>query len=216
MVKRDSRSSVQSSELIADVVFGKSGASYRARTIRDWADFYLLHLELPLLRQGKYHKTKSLVDDEDVKFACFPFLRFVHCERRTAVTFEKWIKSHLKVEVALDLSFPSLEGLHTAGLPSSDFCFKNTARAALTLTDMRVREQTSLHIEIVSLSKKMAEWQRRMEIYVGDGMETCIQPELSPDDCKIALVTQNECIFQAQFGKRKQEKNPGRRDPVRR
>jgi hypothetical protein len=56
MIKRDERSRIESSQLVADVVFGKSGASYRARTIRDWADYYLLHSKLPLLRQGKYQK----------------------------------------------------------------------------------------------------------------------------------------------------------------
>lgn len=69
MVKNNQRSRIESSGLVAEVVFGKSGASYRARTIRDWADFFSLHSKLPLLRQGKYQKTKSLIDDEDVKSA---------------------------------------------------------------------------------------------------------------------------------------------------
>ena len=38
MLKKDPRSRVSSSEKVAEVVFGKDGASYRSRTIRDWGD----------------------------------------------------------------------------------------------------------------------------------------------------------------------------------
>jgi hypothetical protein len=50
---------------------------------------------------------------------------------------------------------------------------------------------------------EMAEWQRRMETFVDEEMETCIQPELSPDETKVVLVTQGECIFQAHVGNRR-------------
>jgi hypothetical protein len=54
LVQADHRSRVASSEVIASVVFGKEGFSYRARSIRDWADDFCVHLELPSLRQGKF------------------------------------------------------------------------------------------------------------------------------------------------------------------
>jgi hypothetical protein len=57
MLKDNPRNRVRTSEAVADAVFRKSGASYRAHTIRDWADHYLVHLELHLLRQSKYQKT---------------------------------------------------------------------------------------------------------------------------------------------------------------
>lgn len=41
-----------------------------------WADQYVHHSELPLLRQGKFQKTKSLIDDEDVKSTCLYFVQF--------------------------------------------------------------------------------------------------------------------------------------------
>ena len=39
-------------------------------------------------------------------------------------------------------------------------------------------------------------------MFVGDEMETCIQPELAYNVSKVVLVTQDECIFQAQDGRR--------------
>ena len=102
MIKSNPRSRIESSGRIAEVVFGKSGASYRSRTIRDWADYYLLYFELPLLRQEKYQKTKSLIDDEDVKSACLTFLRSTPAEQRTALSFERWINSELKRQVGIE------------------------------------------------------------------------------------------------------------------
>lgn len=200
MLKRDSRSRIQSSELVAEVVFGKSGASYRARTIRDWADFYLLNLELPLLRQGKYQKTKSLIDDEDVKSACLSFLRSIPGERRTAATFEKWINSELKGQVGLDYDLSVSRRTAQNWLVKLEFRFQEY-RQGSAYVDGHERADVVAHRNRFVV--EMAEWQRRMEIYVGDEMETCIQPELSPDECKVVLVTQDECIFQAHDGSRR-------------
>jgi hypothetical protein len=102
MLKDNPRNKVRASGAVADVMFRKSGASYRARTIRDWADHYLVHLELPLLRQGKYQKTKSLNDDEDVKTACLSFLRSIPAERRNADSFQRWIISDLRSDICID------------------------------------------------------------------------------------------------------------------
>lgn len=59
---------------------------------------------------------------------------------------------------------------------------------------------------------EMENWQLRMETYVGDEMETCIQPELSNGDRKIVLVTQDESIFQAHDGCRKIWQEGSRKD----
>ena len=100
MLKQNLCNRARASEAVAYVVFGKSGASYRARTIRDWADHFLSHSERPLLRQGKFQKTKSLVDDEDVQTACLTFLKSIRAEQRNAISFEKWISTELSEDLA--------------------------------------------------------------------------------------------------------------------
>jgi hypothetical protein len=40
LVQEEGRTRVVSSELVASVVFGKHGASYRARSNRDWVDHF--------------------------------------------------------------------------------------------------------------------------------------------------------------------------------
>jgi hypothetical protein len=102
MLKKNPRNRVRASEMVADVFLGKSGVTYRARTIRDWADHFMLHSKLLLLRQGKFQKTKSLIDDEDVKSACLSFLRSISAEQRNAISFEKWLNSKLKDQVGID------------------------------------------------------------------------------------------------------------------
>ena len=169
------------------------------KTIRDWADYYLLHSELPLLRQGKYQKTKSLIDDEDVKSACLTFLRSTPAEQRTALSFERWINSELKRQVGIeyDLSI----SLRTAQnwLTKLDFRFQEY-RQGSTYVDGHERPDVVAHRN--SFVDEMTQWQRRMEMFVGDEMETCIQPELASNVSKVVLVTQDECIFQAHDGRR--------------
>ena len=40
---------------------------------------------------------------------------------------------------------------------------------------------------------EMTEWKRRIETYVGDDMEICIEPELPSGERKVVLVTQADC-----------------------
>ena len=108
MMKDISCRRIESSQMVADMFFGKSGASYHARTIRDWSDYYLRHSELPLLGQGKYQKTKSLIDDEDVKLVCLSFSRSLPAEQRTAVTFG--LRPNIHADFANACSFRKIWG----------------------------------------------------------------------------------------------------------
>ena len=200
MLQKNTRSRIQSSELVAEVFFGKSGESYRARTIRDWAEYYLLHLDLPLLRQGKYQKTKSLIDDEDVRSCCLSFLRSTPSEKRTAATFERWINSELKKEAGIDYDLSVSRRTAQNWLLKLGFCFQEY-RQGSAYVDGHERPDVVAHRN--RFVDEMAEWQRRMETFVGDEMETCIQPELDSGKNKVVLVTQDECIFQAHDGARR-------------
>lgn len=200
MLKKDPRSRVRSSEMVAGVVFGKSGSSYRARSIRDWTDHYLLHSELPDLRQGKFQKTKSLIEDEDVRSACMSFLRSVPAEQRNAIAFERWINSELKGKVGIDYDLSVSRRTAINWLVKLDFRYQEY-RQGSAYVDGHERPDVVAHRN--RFVDEMAAWQNRMEKFVGDEMETCIQPELSSGERKVILVTQDECIFQAHDGNRK-------------
>ena len=200
MVKNNPRSRIESSRMVAEIVFGKSGASYRARTIRDWADYFLLHSELPHLRQGKYQKTKSLIDDEDVKSACLSFLRSTRAELRTAASFERWINSELKSQVGIDYDLSVSKRTAQNWLIKLEFRFQEY-RQGSAYVDGHERPDVVAHRN--RFVEEMAEWQKRMDIYAGDEMEICIQPELSSGERKVVLVTQDECIFQAHDGSKR-------------
>ena len=162
LLKKDPRSRIRSSEMIADVVFGKSGASYRARSIRDWADHYLLHSELPRLRQGKYQKTKSLIDDEDVRFACLSFLRSIPADQRNASSFEKWINSELKSQVGIDYDLSVSKRTAINWLVKLDFRYQEY-RQGSAYVDGHERPDVVAHRN--RFVDEMVEWQRRMETW---------------------------------------------------
>ena len=198
--KKDRRSRVRSSEMVADVVFGKSGASYRAISIRDWADHYLLHSELPLLRQGKFQKTKSLIDDEDVRAACLSFLRSISAEQRNADSFQRWINSELKSRVGIDYDLSVTKRTAINWLVKLEFRYQEYRQGSAYVDGHERPDVVAHRIRFVD---EMTEWKRRMETYVGDDMEICIEPELPSGERKVVLVTQDECIFQAHDGNRR-------------
>ena len=198
--KRGSRNRIEASEKVAEFVFGKSGASYRSRTIRDWADHFILHSELPSLRQGKFQKTKSLIDDEDVKSACLSFLRSLPAEKRNAMAFECWINSELKGHIGIDYALSVTKRTAVNWLVKLGFNY-HEYRQGSAYVDGHERSDVVAHRN--RFVDEMIEWQRRMEIFVGDEMETCIQPELALGERKVVLVTQDECIFQAHDGSKR-------------
>lgn len=189
-----------SSERVAEVVFGKEGASYRSRTIRDWADFFLKHSSLPQLNQGKYQKTKSLIDDEDVSAACLSFLRSVRADKRDAVMFQNWINSELKALVGVDYELSVSKQTAINWLVKLNFQFEEYRQGSAYVDGHERPDVVAYRTKFID---EFALWQKRMESFEGEDMQTCISPELADDESKIVLVTQDECSFQAHDGQRR-------------
>ena len=152
------------------------------------------------MRQGKFQKTKSLIDDEDVKSVCLSFLRSTPANIRTAESFERWVNANLKSEIGIDYDLTISRRTAVNWLAQLDFQYQDY-RQGSTYVDGHERPDVAAHRN--QFVMEMEEWQRRMNVYVGDNMETCIQPELNPGEQKIVLVTQDECIFQAHDGSRR-------------
>lgn len=195
----DHRNKHRSSEMIANVLFGKSGASYRARTIRDWSDYYVEHLELPLLRQGKFQKTKSLIDDEDIRIACRSYLRSLRADQRDAFSFMTWVNGNLEAECGFDYDIDISERTARNWLHKLQFDY-DEYRTGSSYIDGHERPDVVDYRNIFVTD--MEKWQRRMEHYDGDQMENVVAPALEENERKVVLVTQDECIFQAHDGKR--------------
>ena len=65
---------VKASLNAAQMVFIDGGA-WKARQIRYWANYWLLHNALPASLQGKHQKSIRLIDDEDVAEKCHVWIR---------------------------------------------------------------------------------------------------------------------------------------------
>ena len=84
------------------------------------------------LRQGKFQKTKSLIDDEVVKSVCLSFLRSP-ANIRTAELFERWVNDNLKSEIGIDYEQPSLDEQPLIGFHSWIFNIRTIDKAAPSL-----------------------------------------------------------------------------------
>ena len=65
---------VKASMKAAKLVFIKN-ASYRAKTIRYWANYWFQYNHLPISYQGKHQKTVRLIDNEDIAEKCHIWIR---------------------------------------------------------------------------------------------------------------------------------------------
>lgn len=199
LVKASPHSKVASSEAVANVVFGKEGASYRSRSIRDWADHFCSTLSLPELRQGKFQKTKSLIDDEDVRAACLTFLRSVQPDKRDASLFMKWINSELKQLCDVEYDLTVSERTSRNWMTKLNFNFGEFKQGSAYIDGHERPDVVAHRARFVA---EMAVWQKRMESYEGDKMAIII-PQEERNARQVVLVTQDECIFQAHDGRRK-------------
>ena len=71
------QSKCSSSLMIATQLFEK-GTEWKALTIRTWAGHYVVHHSLPKSKHGRHQKVRSTIDSEDVRLACFSWLKSVN------------------------------------------------------------------------------------------------------------------------------------------
>ena len=199
MIKDEPESKLRSSEQVAGVVFGKGAGSYRSRSIRDWASYFCVNGRLPELNQGKYQKTKTLIDDEDVRIACTRYLRTTKADQRNAASLMKWINSNLASACNIDYPVTVSERTARNWMVKLNFSYKDYKQGS-SYIDGHERPDVVAHRQL--FVDTIANWQRRMETYEGENMEIAKMPVLEPGEMRVVLVTQDESIFQAHDGKR--------------
>jgi hypothetical protein len=89
--------------LEAASLFPAKSPGYQARSIRKWAQHFLETRSLPVHRQGRHIKTKSLNYDEDVARECRRYLKSQVNISITSHSFADWIKNHLHLKVDLPI-----------------------------------------------------------------------------------------------------------------
>lgn len=199
LLKANPCSKISASEAVASVIFGKDGGSYRSRTIRDWANFFCENLSLPELRQGKFQKTKSLIDDEDVRGACLTFLRSLKPDQRDGSIFMKWINSELRGLCDIEYNITVSERTARNWMTKLNFSFDEFKQGSAYVDGHERPDVVAHRARFVT---EMAVWQKRMETYEGETMELIV-PQEERSARQVVFVTQDECIFQAHAGRRK-------------
>jgi hypothetical protein len=164
LIKDDPKNKVHSSEEVAAIVFGKNGGSYRARTIRDWANNFCEYGKLPQLNQGKYQKTKALIDDEDVRIACIRFLRSTKPDQRNAATVMKWINENLSHPCEISYPLAVSERAARNWLVKLNFSYQDYKQGSHYINGHECPDVVSHRKSFVD---EMALWQKRMETYEG-------------------------------------------------
>ena len=183
---------------VASTHFRHRNATSQGRKIRLWADHFLAHQELPVYRQGCHVKTPSLVNDEDVSTACRTWLRSQRPDLICGASFANWIRSDLHIILSLHNPVQisdrtAVRWMHELGLSYNEF-------KRGVYNDGHEREDVVQYRE--QFLQRMLVYERRMAKFVGDDMNTVIEPELADSERKLVLVTHDESCFSSNDGRK--------------
>ena len=190
---------ISSSKQTAETHFRMRNPESYGRRVRYWAESYLAHEKLPPHRQGCHVKTPSLIHEGDVMRACRLWLRSQTPDSVCAASFSNWIKAELHKKLNLNKAIAvsertSVRWLHELGMSYKDY-------KPGSYCDGHEREDVVQYR--LSFLDRMQVYEKRMPQYVGDNMETVIEPELSVTEKKLVLVTHDESCFSSYDGRTK-------------
>lgn len=189
---------VAASTEVASTHFRHRNATSQGRRIRFWADFFLCHQKLPVYRQGCHVKTPSLIHDEDVRVACRTWLQSQNPDTICGASFANWVGSQLHEK--LEMSNPIKISVPTAVRWMHDLGLRYTEFKPGVYTDGHEREDVVQYREL--FLQRMDGYFRRTAKFVGDEMDTVIEPELADSERKLILVTHDESCFSSNEGRR--------------
>ena len=111
----------------AALLFPAKSTRYQARSIRNWARYFLENRRLPNHRQGKHIKTMSLIYDEDIASHCRRYLKSQINDSITAQSFANLVKDILHLETDLANSVliserTAIRWLHHLGMDYLKYC----------------------------------------------------------------------------------------------
>ena len=175
----DGKLKMQASADVAFSLYQKRGQwSYKARSIRGWADHYLKEGELKIFRQGLHVKTSSIITDEHVQVLFMSELREMKDEHRTPDTFQRLCNETLFKKIP---NAPEKISLSTAARWLKFLGYNPKLQQKGYYTDCHNKQDVVEHREEVFLPT-MSQYERRMQEYSGINMEISIPPDLLDED----------------------------------
>lgn len=196
---RDSpKNKISASLQIACELFPEGNSEWKARSIRQWATYFLANSKLPELKSGRHQKVSSLIDCEDVQNECLQWLRTANPNMVHSRSFSEWVQTQLHIR----LDNPEPVNL-------SD----RQARRWLNRLGFEYRQHQQCHNvdgherdDVVRYRKKfldrMAEYEKRMLKFVGDDCEVGFRPDLEEAVRPLVLVVQDESCFASYEGRK--------------
>ncbi|GBC21156.2 hypothetical protein RIR_jg24235.t1 [Rhizophagus irregularis DAOM 181602=DAOM 197198] len=180
---------------VARMVFVDGGV-WKARQIRNWANYWLLHNALPISYQGKHQKTIRLIDDEDVAEECHAWIRDQNY-KVMPIKFKEFIEHNLlaKLEInkkkTINIS-TAVRWLHILGYT------KQRQKQGIFYDGHERADVVQYRNDFL---KQIFEYERLMSRYEGENMDR-ILPDLAEGEKEHILVTHDECIFYSNDGLR--------------
>jgi len=186
---------VKASLNTAQMVFIDGGA-WKARQIRYWANYWLLHNALPISFQGKHQKSIRLIDDEDVAEKCHVWIRDQNY-KVTPIKFKEFIEQNLLVQLGMNKKktiniSTAVRWLHILGYT------KQRQKQGIYYDGHERADVVQYRNKFL---KQIFDYERLMSCYEGENMDR-ILPDLADGEKEHILVTHDECIFYSNDGQR--------------
>lgn len=181
------------------MVLSDANKSYKARSIRQWADQYLEMGEFQKYKQGQHVKTFSVFNDETNRKMIHSYLRELTDEERTPLVFME----HCNKPDGLLSKFkdaPRSICYDTAKRWLISLGFNATTASKGWFTDAHERPDVSA--SRVKFLADMGELESRMTFYRGDDMSIPVPPTLKDGEKEAVLVTHDESTFYCNEGRR--------------
>lgn len=198
-----SKPKMEASLEAARVVFSKG--KYMAAKIRFWANLFVAGKPLPEHRQGKHRKTKSLIADEDVARIVLEEIRKYRCELISPMLLVKIVRDKFGITSRTAARWLGLLGYSLSDGKGLYF-------------DGHEREDVVLYRH--AYVERQILFGSRMDMYEELGGNLVAIPRAALNERQLIWVTQDECCFKANDGKRMVwlrkdgkrllSKNPGR------
>jgi hypothetical protein len=172
---------------------------YKARSVREWGEEYLITGEFPEFKQGEHAKTFSIINNEMNRAELTSQLRsWSDADRTPDILMKRCNEPHgllSKMNQA-----PSQISYSTAKRWMIELGFKPVTASKGWFTDAHERDDVVASREI--FLKEMLELERRMCHFEGENMETRIEPDLLDGEKEVVLITHDESTFYCNEGRR--------------
>ena len=199
LIVENPRAKMQSSRQIASEIYKEFSEESKAKLIRKWASYFLIHKSLPKSGQGRHQKKQCLLDGEDVRLACLSWLRSVDPNTLCVRSFADWVKSTLHQKIGIPKPIDLSETQAHEWLIRLGFVYKEQKKSS----NVDGHERPDVVDYRKRFLDRMKEYERRMYQYIGDDCETAIRPELDETVKPLIFVVHDESCFSAHDGNNK-------------